>query len=115
MAFGGVDGLLVPGVGMADHAHPRVGGQRALEARGRGAEVAPGNRLDRDGSGRIRREAYAAYAIAFVGVFIYLFSALGNFGILARQRVQMLPFLFVLLSLPLQVDARAANNWDEAH
>ena len=25
------------------------------------------------------------------------------------------PFPAVVLSLPLQVDARAANNWDEAH
>lgn len=32
------------------------------------------------------------------------------------QRVmQDAPFPAVLLSLPLQVDARAANNWDEAH
>jgi DNA polymerase I len=32
------------------------------------------------------------------------------------QRVmQDAPFPAVNLSLPLQVDARAANNWDEAH
>ncbi len=32
------------------------------------------------------------------------------------QRVmQDAPFPAVILSLPLQVDARAANNWDEAH
>ena len=29
--------------------------------------------------------------------------------------MQDAPFPAVLLSLPLQVDARAANNWDEAH
>jgi DNA polymerase-1 len=32
------------------------------------------------------------------------------------QRVmQDAPFPAVALSLPLQVDARAADNWDEAH
>src|SRR5438552_17057688 len=29
--------------------------------------------------------------------------------------MQDAPFPAVLLSLPLQVDARSANNWDEAH
>ena len=29
--------------------------------------------------------------------------------------MQDAPFPAVLLSVPLQVDARAANNWDEAH
>jgi DNA polymerase I len=29
--------------------------------------------------------------------------------------MQDAPFPAVLLSVPLQVDARAATNWDEAH
>jgi DNA polymerase-1 len=29
--------------------------------------------------------------------------------------MQDAPFPAIALSLPLQVDARAANNWDEAH
>jgi len=32
-----------------------------------------------------------------------------------QPHMQDAPFPAVLLSLPLQVDARAANNWDEAH
>ncbi|ABD90379.1 DNA polymerase I [Rhodopseudomonas palustris] len=32
-----------------------------------------------------------------------------------QQVMQDAPFPAVLLSVPLQVDARAANNWDEAH
>jgi DNA polymerase-1 len=32
-----------------------------------------------------------------------------------QHAMQDAPFPAVLLSLPLQVDARAANNWDEAH
>jgi hypothetical protein len=37
-------------------------------------------------------------AIAYVLAFAWGFSAVGNFGILARQRSLMLPFLFVLLA-----------------
>ncbi len=48
----------------------------------------------------LRRFPYVAFAVVFVGVFIWAFSAFSNFGILARQRVQVLPFLLVLLSLP---------------
>lgn len=49
---------------------------------------------------RLRREAYSVYAATFVGVFVYLFSAIGNFGILARQRTMMLPLLLVVIALP---------------
>ena len=49
---------------------------------------------------RLRREAYTVYAATFVAVFVYLFSAIGNFGILARQRTMMLPLLLVVIALP---------------
>jgi hypothetical protein len=45
-------------------------------------------------------EPYVAFALTCVLVFGFAFSAIGNFGILARQRAQVLPFLFVLLALP---------------
>ncbi|MEM9466191.1 MAG: hypothetical protein AAGA90_12515 [Actinomycetota bacterium] len=48
----------------------------------------------------LRREAYVAYAVGFVAVFVFLFSALGNFGILTRQRTMVTPLLLVLVSLP---------------
>jgi hypothetical protein len=44
---------------------------------------------------------YVAFSAAMVLVFCYAFSVIGNFGILARQRAQLLPFLFVFLALPL--------------
>ena len=50
--------------------------------------------------GTIRREAYVGYCVVFVGVFVFLFSAMGNFGILARQRTMMTPLLLVLIALP---------------
>jgi hypothetical protein len=48
----------------------------------------------------IRDEAYVAYAASFTAIFVYLFSALGNFGILARQRTMTVPLLLVLVALP---------------
>lgn len=43
---------------------------------------------------------YVALAVVFGVLFVVAFSAIGNFGILARQRTQVLPFLAVWLSLP---------------
>jgi hypothetical protein len=34
---------------------------------------------------------------------VYAFSAIGNFGILTRQRTQVLPFVLVLAALPLAI------------
>jgi len=48
----------------------------------------------------IRRQPYVAMAIVYVGIFVFGFSAIANFGLLARQRVQMLPFYLVLLAIP---------------
>jgi len=48
----------------------------------------------------IRDEAYLAYAMSFTVVFVYLFSALGNFGILARQRAMTIPLVLLVVALP---------------
>jgi hypothetical protein len=48
----------------------------------------------------VRRQPYVAMAITYIGVFVFGFSSMANFGLLARQRVQVLPFLFVLLAIP---------------
>lgn len=49
---------------------------------------------------RLRREPYAAFAFAYVLLFVVAFSGVANFGILARQRVQLLPLYLFLLSIP---------------
>jgi len=49
--------------------------------------------------GRLRRQPYLIFALVYVVVFCYAFSNFGNFGILTRQRVQVLPFLLVFLAL----------------
>ncbi len=48
----------------------------------------------------IRRQPYVAFAAAYLAMSIIAFSSFANFGILARERVQILPMLFVLLSVP---------------
>jgi hypothetical protein len=46
------------------------------------------------------RRPYLGFAVVYTLAFIYAFSSLGNFGILARERSQLLPVLFVALCLP---------------
>jgi hypothetical protein len=46
------------------------------------------------------RRPYVAFALVYSLLFTYAFAAIGNFGILARQRVQLYPFLIVLLCVP---------------
>lgn len=47
------------------------------------------------------RYSYVAFCTAYVLIFCFVFSVVGNFGILARQRTQVLPLLFVLVSVPI--------------
>ena len=46
----------------------------------------------------VLRQPYVAMATAYTIGFIIAFSNVANFGILTRQRAQLLPFLFVLLA-----------------
>lgn len=48
----------------------------------------------------MRRYPLIAFAVVFILLFVVAFSAVGNFGILARQRSQVLPMLFMVLALP---------------
>ncbi|MFM7069996.1 MAG: hypothetical protein ACKOYM_11130 [Actinomycetes bacterium] len=48
----------------------------------------------------VRRRAYVVFSMAFVVEFAIGFSYIGNFGILARQRVLMLPAVLLMLALP---------------
>jgi hypothetical protein len=49
--------------------------------------------------GRLRSEPYVTYAVVYLLMFFFAFGTIGNFGILARQRSQAMPFVFVLLAL----------------
>jgi hypothetical protein len=49
------------------------------------------------------RRPYVAFAVVYTCAFIYAFSSVVNFGILARERSQLLPMLFVVLCIPRPV------------
>jgi hypothetical protein len=61
----------------------------------------------------IRRRPYVALVVVYSAAFIYAYASLANFGLLNRERIQLLPFFFVLFALPprrgrrLAVTARA--------
>ena len=64
--------------------------------------------------GRLRAQPYVTLALFYVLMFAFGFGTIANFGILARQRSQVMPFLFVLLSVTAAVarpprSARAAR------
>lgn len=61
----------------------------------------------------MRTNPYVTYAVLFTAAFIVAFSGFGNFGILARQRVLMLPFFLVLLCIPDR--PRRAGEADLTH
>lgn len=52
------------------------------------------------------RRPYLVFVGAYVLVFAVGFSYIANFGILARQRTQMLPMVLVLLAVPMSLPRR---------
>ena len=67
----------------------------------------------------LRREPYVAYCLGITLTFVYAFSSFSNFGILARQRCQVLPFFLVLICLeqykrkdPLRLDGAEPGNME---
>lgn len=53
----------------------------------------------------MRTTPFLTFAVVYVLGFVWAFSGIGNFGILARQRVLMLPLLLMVLALPAVVEA----------
>lgn len=45
----------------------------------------------------MRRHPYVLFAVIYTGLFIVAFSGIANFGLLVRQRAQLLPILLVLV------------------
>jgi len=61
------------------------------------------------------RLPYVTYAVSYCLAFVFGFAAIGNFGILARQRTQGVILLFVVLCLPdLAAKGAAARFRDRA-
>ena len=47
-----------------------------------------------------RRQPYVAFALLYTLLFVVGFSSVANFGLLARERVQLLPMYLVLFTIP---------------
>jgi hypothetical protein len=60
----------------------------------------------------IFREPYVMMAVVYTIGFIYVFSALGNLGLLAREKVLVMPLLFVLFCVPGRNKARQRSFSD---
>jgi hypothetical protein len=57
--------------------------------------------------GNARRDGTLMMALVYVLLFAFFFSAISNFAIIARQRHQVLPFIFIWLAyLPWRAEAR---------
>ncbi|MGH9209394.1 MAG: hypothetical protein ACRD2C_01785 [Acidimicrobiales bacterium] len=50
--------------------------------------------------GFIFRVPFLSYCVAYSAMFVFAFSAINNFGLLSRQRTQLLPLVLVLLAVP---------------
>ncbi|MGH2697720.1 MAG: hypothetical protein ACRDJL_00795, partial [Actinomycetota bacterium] len=48
----------------------------------------------------VRRQPYVAFALVFTAMFAVAFASFPNLGLLARERVQVLPFYLLLLCIP---------------
>jgi hypothetical protein len=55
----------------------------------------------------IRTRPYVVLALTYTLTFCYAFASIGNFGILTRQRTQVIPLLLVLICLPRASDVIA--------
>lgn len=56
---------------------------------------------------QIRGHPYLLVVLVYTVLFAFAFSTFSNFGIVARQRVQLFPFVLVLLALPVPGQRRA--------
>jgi hypothetical protein len=57
----------------------------------------------------LRRRPYVAFILVYSALFVVAFSSIANFGILARERTQLLPFFLVLLAMPASRSRPAAS------
>ena len=52
------------------------------------------------------RRPYVLFCLVYTGIFAFAWSSFSNLGALARQRVQVWPFVLVFLALPIVVPSR---------
>lgn len=56
------------------------------------------------------QRGHLLFSVAFTAVFIFLFSAIGNFGILSRQRAQVIPFILVFIAFGIAAEKRSLRG-----
>jgi hypothetical protein len=56
------------------------------------------------------KSSYPAFCVLYTTMFVFAFSTFGNFGILARERVQVLPFVLALVCLPLRPNKQSPST-----
>ncbi|HEX6207414.1 MAG TPA: hypothetical protein VF058_03555 [Actinomycetota bacterium] len=61
-----------------------------------------------------RDSPYLAFAMVYVGLFIFAFSGIANFGLLARERVQLLPLFLALFFVPPRDRSIGGRRREEA-
>jgi hypothetical protein len=59
---------------------------------------------------RIRSHPYVTFCVTYGLLFVYAYSTFGNFGLLARQRVLLYPFVLVLMCLPRDAAPRVRGG-----
>jgi hypothetical protein len=57
----------------------------------------------------VLRQPYVLFALVFTAAFVVVFSSIANFGILARERVQVIPFFLIAFSIPPRASSRSAE------
>ena len=58
----------------------------------------------------VREQPYVGLSLVYTGLIVLAFSSIANFGLLARERVQLLPFYLVLFCIPPRKGARAPKH-----
>ena len=58
----------------------------------------------------VLRRPYVAFVLVYTFAFVYAFSSIVNFGILSRQRAQLLPLVFVMLCIPRSHSVSSAET-----
>jgi hypothetical protein len=59
------------------------------------------------------RQGYVAFCAMYSLLFVVAFSAISNFGIISRERVQLYPFVIVLICLPAATEGRGRQDKEE--
>ena len=60
--------------------------------------------------GGVLQRGQLLLATAYAAIFVFLFSAVGNFGILSRQRAQVVPFILLLIAFGIAVEGRRGRK-----